>query len=83
MQTVLTRMVLTNAHVKWDTLAMDTHVQVILKITLLIFLNKTNFCKSSHNLEQRYPCTHLCTELPCSTSCLFQNSQVDKFNYLC
>ena len=43
MQTVLTRMVLTNAHVKWDTLAMDTHVQVILKITLLIFLNKTNF----------------------------------------
>ena len=56
MQTVLTRMVLTNAHVKWDTLAMDTHVQVILKITLLIFVNKTNFCKSSHNLEQRYPC---------------------------
>ena len=43
MQTVLTRLVLTNAHVKWDTLAMDTPVQVILKITLLIFPYKTNF----------------------------------------
>ena len=30
MQTVLTHMVLTNAHVKWDTSAMDAHVQVIL-----------------------------------------------------
>ena len=28
MQTALTRMVLTNAHVKRDTLAMDAHVQV-------------------------------------------------------
>ena len=28
MQTALTRTVLTNAHVKRDTLAMDTHVQV-------------------------------------------------------
>ena len=43
MQTVLTHMVLTNAHVKWDTSAMDAHVQVILKMTLLMFLNKTNF----------------------------------------
>ena len=55
MQTVLTRMVLTNAHVKRGTPAMDTHVQVILKITLLIVSNKTNFCKSSHNFKQRYP----------------------------
>ena len=37
MQTVLTRLVLINARVKWDTSAMDTHVQVILKMTLLIF----------------------------------------------
>ena len=44
MQTVLTRMVLTNAHVKWDTSAMDARVQVMLKMTLLIFRNKTNFC---------------------------------------
>ena len=55
MQTVLTRMILTNAHVKRDTPTMDTHVQVILKITLLIVPNKTNFCKSSHNFKQRYP----------------------------
>ena len=44
MQTVLTHMVLTNAHVKRDTSAMDTRLQVILKMTLLIFRNKTNFC---------------------------------------
>ena len=56
MQTVPTRMVLTNAYVKWDTPAMDTHVQVILKMTLLIFSNKTNFCKYSHDFKQRYPC---------------------------
>ena len=43
MQTVLTRMVLTNAHVKWDTPAMDTHAQVILKMTLSIFPNKPIF----------------------------------------
>ena len=55
MQTVLTRMVLTNAHVKRDIPAMDTHVQVILNTTLLIVPNKTNFCKSSHNFKQRYP----------------------------
>ena len=54
MQTVLTRMVLTNAHVKWDTPAMDTHAQVILKMTLSIFPNKTHFCKYSHNFKQRY-----------------------------
>ena len=51
MQTVPTRMVLTNAHVKWDTPAMDTHVQVILKIALLIFPNKTNFCICSHDFK--------------------------------
>ena len=56
MQTVPTRMVLTNAYVKWDTPATDTHVQVILKMTLLIFPNKTNFCKYSHDFKQRYPC---------------------------
>ena len=44
MQTVLTRLVLTNAHVKWDISEMDAHVQVILKMTLLMFPNKTNFC---------------------------------------
>ena len=44
MQTVLTHMVLTNAHVKWDTSAMDAHVQVILKMTLLIFPTKTDIC---------------------------------------
>ena len=44
MQTVLTRMVLTNAHVKWDTPAMDAHVQVILKITSLMYPYMTNFC---------------------------------------
>ena len=55
MQTVLIRMVLTNAHIKRDTPAMDTNVQVILKITLLIVPNKTNFCKSSHKFKQRYP----------------------------
>ena len=43
MQTVLTRMVLTNAYVKWDTPAMDTHAQVILKMTLVIFPNKNQF----------------------------------------
>ena len=41
MQTLLTRLVLTNARVKWDTSAMDAHVQVILKTILLIFPNKT------------------------------------------
>ena len=56
MQTVPTRMVLTNAYVKWDTPAMDTHVQVILKMTLVIFPNKTNFCKYSQDFKQRYPC---------------------------
>ena len=55
MLTVVTRLVLTNAHVKWDTLAMDTHVQVILTITLFIFPNKTNFCKYSHSLKKLYP----------------------------
>ena len=44
MQTVLTRLGLTNARVKWDTSAMDAHVQVILKMILLIFPNKTKFC---------------------------------------
>ena len=53
MQTTPTRMVLTNAQVKWDTPAMDTHAQVILKMTLLIFLKKTNFCKYSHDFKQR------------------------------
>ena len=51
MQTVLTHMVLTNAHVKWDTSAMDARVQVV-----LIFPYITNFCQSSHNFKQRYPC---------------------------
>ena len=51
MQTVLTHMVLTNAHVKWDTSAMDAHVQVV-----LIFSYITSFCWSSHNFMQRYPC---------------------------
>ena len=51
MQTVPTRTVLTNAYVKWDTPAMDIHVQVNLKITLLIFPNKTNFCKYSHDFK--------------------------------
>ena len=51
MQTVPTRMVLTNAYVKWDTPAMDTRVQVILKMTLIIFPNKTNFCKNSHGFQ--------------------------------
>ena len=51
MQNVPTRMVLTNAYVKWDTPAMDTHVQVNLKITLLIFPNKTNFWKYSHDFK--------------------------------
>ena len=31
-------MVLTNAYVKWDTPAMDTQAQVILKMTLLILI---------------------------------------------
>ena len=44
-------MVLTNAHVKWDTSAMDARVQVV-----LIFPYITNFCQSSHNFKQRYPC---------------------------
>ena len=44
MQTVLTHMVLTNAHVMLDTSPMDARVQVILKMTLSIFRNKTNFC---------------------------------------
>ena len=39
MQTVPTRMVLTNAYVKWDTPAMDARVQVV-----LIFPYITNFC---------------------------------------
>ena len=56
MQTVLTRMVLTNAHAKWDTSVMDAHVQVALKMILLIFPYVTNFCQSSHNFKQRYPC---------------------------
>ena len=56
MQTVLTRMVLTNAHAKWDTSVMDAHVQVVLKMILLIFPYVTNFCQSSHNFKQRYPC---------------------------
>ena len=51
MQTAPTRRVLKNAHVKWDTPAMDTHAQVILKMTLLTFLNKTNFCKYSHGFK--------------------------------
>ena len=51
MQTVLTHMVLTNAHVKWDTSAMDAHVQVV-----LIFPYTTNFCQSFHNFKQRYTC---------------------------
>ena len=38
MQTVPTRMVLTNAYVKWDTPAMDTQAQVMLKMTLLILI---------------------------------------------
>ena len=41
MQTALTRMVLTNAHVKLDTMAMDAHVQVHLilssKMTMNVF----------------------------------------------
>ena len=56
MQTVPTRMVPINVYVKWDTPAMDTHVQVILKMTLLIFPKKNNFCKYSHDFKQRYPC---------------------------
>ena len=62
MQTVLTHMVLTNANVKWDTPAMDTHVQVILKMILSIFLNKSIFVNRLMNLNS---ITHayLCTEL--------------------
>ena len=51
MQTVPSRIVLTNAYVKWDTPAMDARAQVILKMTLLIFPNKTNFCKYSHGFQ--------------------------------
>ena len=63
MQTVLTRMVLTNAHAKWDTSVVDAHVQVVLKMILLIFPYVTNFCQSSHNFKQRYSCmfTHRVT----------------------
>ena len=60
MQTVLTRMVLTNAHAKWDTSVMDAHVQVVLKMILLIFPYVTNFCWSSHNFKQRYPYMYYC-----------------------
>ena len=63
MQTVLTHMVLTSAHVKWDTSAMDARVQVILKMTLLIFRIKLIFVNCLIILSS---VTHacLCTELP-------------------
>ena len=48
MQTALTRMVLTNAHVKLDTMAMDAHVQVH-----LIFI-----------IQDDHECDFLLTVLP-------------------
>ena len=53
MQTVLTRLVLTNAHVKWDTSAMDARVQVVLIFPY--FVNRL-IILSIHAC--------LCTELP-------------------
>ena len=59
MQTALTRTVLTNSHVKWDTLVMDTHVQVhlifiiqdyqefVFPLTVLAHL----YARYSHNFE--------------------------------
>ena len=58
MQTVLTHLVLTNAHVKWDTSAMDARVQVVLIFPY--FVNRLIIlCSVIHAC--------LCTELPRST----------------